>query len=61
MRIVAVLPDGAVEPLVWLHDYDSRFAHSFLLRQPLALPANTVIRGIPADAAITLLTLPEND
>lgn len=60
MRIVAVLPRGSVEPLVWLHGYDSRFAHPFLLRQPLRLPAGTVIRGIPSDAEIRLLTLPEN-
>ena len=60
MRIVAVLPRGSVEPLVWLHGYDSRFAHPFLLRQPLTLPAGTVIRGIRSDAEIRLLTLPEN-
>ena len=42
-----VLPGGSVEPLVWLHGYDSRFAHPFLFRQPLTLPAGTVIRGVP--------------
>jgi hypothetical protein len=58
IRMVAVLPGGSVEPLVWLHGYDSRFAHPFLFRQPLALPQNTVIRGIPAHAVVTLLPLP---
>jgi hypothetical protein len=24
MRIVAVLPNGGIEPLLWLHDYDAR-------------------------------------
>jgi hypothetical protein len=60
IRIVAVLPRGSVEPLEWLHGYDSRFAHPFLFRQPLPLPAGTVIRGIPPDAEIQLLTVPEN-
>jgi len=60
MRIVAVLPRGPVEPLVWLHGYDSRFAHPLLLRQPLPLPAGTVIHGVPPDARISLLTLPES-
>jgi len=57
IRIVAVLPRGTVEPLVWLHGYDSRFAHPFLLRKPLSLPPGTVISGIPADAVMTLLPL----
>jgi hypothetical protein len=60
MRVVALLPRGSVEPLVWLHGYDSRFAHPFLFRQPLTLPAGTVIRGVPPDAQVSLLTLPEN-
>ena len=57
MRIVAVLPGGTVEPLVWLHGYDNRFAHPFLFRKPLSLPPGTVLGGIPADAVITLLPL----
>ena len=55
IRIVAALPGGRVEPLVWLHDYDNRYAHPFMLRKPLRLPAGTVIRGVPADAMIGLL------
>jgi hypothetical protein len=30
LRIVALLPAGPVEPLVWLHEYDSRLPHPFL-------------------------------
>jgi hypothetical protein len=55
IRIVAVLPQGKVEPLVWLHDYDSRFPHPFLFRRPLTLPAGSVIRGVPPTAVIALL------
>ena len=46
LRIVAVLPGGSVEPLVWLHEYDSRFPHPFLFRNPVRLPAGTVIQGV---------------
>ena len=60
IRIVAALPGGAVQPLVWLHGYDDRFAHPFLFRQPVTLPAGTVIRGVPADATVSMITLPEN-
>ena len=57
IRVTAILPDGRVEPLVWLHGYDSRYAHPFLFRRSLALPARTVIHGVPADASLTLLAL----
>jgi hypothetical protein len=55
MRIVAALPDGSVQPLVWLHGYDNRFPHPFLLRRPLRLPAGSVIRGVSSDAVVALI------
>jgi hypothetical protein len=60
-QITADLPDGRVEPLLWLSDYQSRFKHSFLLRAPLELPAGTVIRGVPSDATVLLLPVTTND
>jgi hypothetical protein len=55
LRIVAERPDGVIVPLVWLHEYDGRFPHPFLFRQPLQLPAGTAIRGVPHDAVVTLI------
>jgi hypothetical protein len=55
-QVVAVLPEGRVEPLLWLHGYDSRYAHPFLLRTRLRLPAGTVIRGVPPGAVLLLLS-----
>jgi hypothetical protein len=55
MQITAELPDGSIEPLLWLKDYRERFAHPFLLRKPIALPAGTVIRGVPNGASVSLL------
>ena len=60
IRIIAVLPSGAVEPLVWLHDYNNRFAHPFLFREPLTLAAGTAIRGMPAGTTVSLLTRSES-
>jgi hypothetical protein len=57
-QVVAELPDGSVTPLVWFYEYKAKFAHAFLFREPIELPACTVIRGVPATAAIDLLTLP---
>ena len=56
MRVTAVLPDGRVEPLVWLHGYDDRYRHPFLFRRPILLPEGTTIRGVPSDAAIGLIS-----
>jgi hypothetical protein len=55
LRIVALLPDGRTQPLVWLHGYDARMPHLFLLRDVLRLPAGTVIRGIPPEVALLLI------
>ncbi len=58
MQVVAVRPDGGVEPLVWLYEYRNRYRHPFLFRKPLSLPAGTVIRGLPPGATLTLLQVP---
>jgi mono/diheme cytochrome c family protein len=55
MQIVAALPDGSVEPLLWLYEYRNRYRHPFFLRRPLPLPAGTIIRGVKAPAVIELL------
>ena len=55
MRITASLPNGSVEPLLWLHAYDNHYRHPFLFRKAIRLPAGTVIRGVPDDAAIDLI------
>jgi hypothetical protein len=55
LRIVAVLPGGSVEPLVWLRDYKAAYAHPFLFRQPVRLPAGTQIYGVPADGVVLFI------
>ena len=55
MQIVAALPDGRIEPLLWLYDYKSSYRHPFLLRKPIELPSGTVIRGVPRKASILLI------
>jgi hypothetical protein len=55
MRIVALLPGGSAAPLLWLHGYDTRYSHPFLLRRPLRLPAGTIIQGVDAGAVMALL------
>jgi hypothetical protein len=54
-KILAVRPDGTVEPLLWLYGYSEKYQHPFLLRKPVALPAGTIIRGVKPPASVLLL------
>jgi hypothetical protein len=55
LQIVATLPDGGVQPLVWLYEYRREYTHAFWFAQALALPAGTTIRGVPDDARVLLI------
>jgi hypothetical protein len=54
-RIVAHFPDSHVEPLIWFNQYNQRFQHPFLFRQPMELPVGTRISGIPRNSTVVLL------
>jgi hypothetical protein len=54
-QVTALLPDGSLEPLLWIQEYKPEWGHPFLLREPLDLPAGSKIQGIPKDASVTLL------
>ena len=57
-QITAELPDGRIEPLLWLQPFQPAYAHAFRYRTPLRLPKGTMIRGIPAGASVVLLPGP---
>jgi len=59
MQIIAILPDGRVEPLLWLYEYKSAFVHPFLLRTPIKFPRGTVISGVPKTSKIALIPAPK--
>jgi len=54
-QIIATLPDGSVQPLLWIQDYKTQWGHPFLFRTPLDLPKGTLIQGIPPGASVVLL------
>jgi hypothetical protein len=58
VQIMATLPDGRVEPLLWLYEYKAKFAHAFLLQNPLKLPKGTMIVGVTKTSKIALLPAP---
>lgn len=44
-RVTAHLPDGNIEPLVWLYRFDPRTKLTFQFRKPLTLPEGTVVES----------------
>lgn len=56
VKVVALRPDGRIEPLIWLYDYKPQFDRSYYFRKPLKLPAGTTIETYPSGAgSISLL------
>ena len=59
LRVIAQRTDGQLDPLIWLYNYQARFAQTYYLRAPLRLPAGTRIRMDPeAAGAIALIARP---
>ena len=54
-QITAEEPDGSIEPLLWFLHYHAKFAHPFLYRMPIELPAGTKIHGVPQGSTVLLL------
>jgi hypothetical protein len=54
-QITAELPDGSIQPLLWLQPYKPAYSHPFWFRSPLSLPRGTLIRGVPQMATVILL------
>lgn len=45
-RLIARLPDGRIEPLVWLYHFDPKLPRTFTFRKPLKLPEGTVVESL---------------
>ena len=44
-RVIARLPDGMIKPLVWLYGFDAKCNQVFRFREPIELPAGTVVES----------------
>src|SRR6266478_1148654 len=58
MQIIARLPDGSVENLLWLRNTRTEWKRPFYFREPLTLPKGTLIAVRPSAAAIILTGKP---
>jgi hypothetical protein len=55
LRAVARLPDGRVEPLLWIHSYKPKWQRTYRLTRPLRLPAGSSIEICPPGSGALLL------
>lgn len=55
VMITATRPDGSIEPLLWLYNYNPKFAHPYWYQSPLRLEAATKIEITPTGAAVVEL------
>jgi hypothetical protein len=54
VQVTARQPDGAVEPLIWLENFNSSCKRTYYFRQPLRLPGGTRIEVSPRQGSVTL-------
>ena len=55
IQVVAQRPGGEIEPLVWLFNYQPKYDRTYFYKQPLRLPAGTLIQVSPPDAGTVAL------
>lgn len=57
VRVTAQRPDGGVEPMLWLRNFDPRWRLTYAYRLPLRLPKGTLVRTTPS-AAFSIIASP---
>jgi mono/diheme cytochrome c family protein len=53
--VTAIRPDGSLEPLLWLYNYNAKFPHTYWYKADLHLEAATRIEVTPAGAGSVAL------
>jgi hypothetical protein len=55
-KVIAMLPDRTMQPLLWVHAFDPKAgARTYFYREPLRLPANTLVVIVPPGRAKAIL------
>jgi hypothetical protein len=50
VQVIAARPDGTIQPLLWIYQYNPDFARTYYYTAPFDLPAGTEIQMSPANA-----------
>ena len=55
LQVVARRPDGSVEPLIWVKNFNPGYKGTYYFRDPLRLAVGTQVKIIPSTGEVTLL------
>jgi hypothetical protein len=55
VQLLAARPDGTVEPLLWIYQYNPKYTRTYYYAAPVNLPAGTMIEMSPAGAGTVAL------
>ena len=55
LQAFATLPDGMVEPIIWLDNFNPKYHGEYYFKEPLKLPAGTRIDLAPAEGGSIVL------
>jgi hypothetical protein len=50
VQVIATRPDGTIQPLLWIYQFNPNYARTYYYTAPLNLPAGTKIQMSPPDA-----------
>src|SRR2546425_107792 len=54
-QVIAPRPDGSVEPLIWLEQFNPRYTGTYYFQNVLRFPAGTKIQIMPPKGEVALL------
>lgn len=54
LQVIAVLPDGVIEPLIWVEKFNPDYNRIYYFKQPLRLPPGSRIEVTPGTGSVTI-------
>ncbi len=48
IQVIAQHPDGRIDPLLWIYNYQPKWDQEYVYRSPLRLPKGTILEASPA-------------
>ncbi len=48
IQVIAQHPDGRIDPLLWIYNYQPKWDQEYVYRSPLRLPKGTIVEASPA-------------
>ncbi len=55
VQVIATRPDGTIEPLLWIYQYNTDYQRTYYYKKSIHLPAGTEVQMSPPDAGTVAL------